>query len=333
MFKKNVRKFKSEFVWVGLIFLEIALFFVLFSFFSSLASGGIGQNVTVITQLTVGNVRPEILNVSIDNDAASVILIANSTKLVSCIALLRDWNNETDINSSTAEFFDNTASSYGDSDDTNEHYTNSSCDINRSFGTWNGVDDDEYLALANCTFAVQYYANPATWNCTVLVKDSYDWNTTNSDTITIETLLAVGLPPTINYGTVNSTYVSDENITEVFNFGNVIINLSLSGYAVTEGDNLSMNCTLGSLKNISINYEKYNLNASIPGVLSLAQFEDNYTNLTSSPVVKRFDLNYRQNDTDNDAFNSTYWRIYVPVGVAGSCQGNIVFGATQAVGS
>ena len=109
--------------------------------------------------------------------------------------------------------------------------------------------------------------------------------------------------------------------------------MSLSGYAINEGDNLSMNCTLGSLKNISINYEKYNLTDSTAGSLTLSQFEADYINLTSSPVVKKFDLNYRQNDGENEAFNSTYWRIYVPVGVAGSCQGNIVFGATQATGS
>jgi len=35
----------------------------------------------------------------------------------------------------------------------------------------------------------------------------------------------------------------------------------------------------------------------------------------------------------NDAINSTYWRIYVPLGVAGTCQGNIVFGATVAPGN
>lgn len=310
------------------------MLFSLFSFFPSLVRGDVsGQNVTVITSLIVGNVGPEILNVSIDDDAATITLIANGTKTVSCVALLRDWNNETDIKAATAEFFDNTASSYGSSDDNNNHYTNSSCNITISFTSWHGVNDDEYLALANCTFSVQYYANPGTWNCTVFVNDTYNWNAINSDVITINELLAVRLPSTINYGTVNSTYVSNENVTNVNNVGNVIINLSLSGYAVNESDGLAMNCSIGNIKNISINYEKYNLNTSTAGSLTLTEFEAAYVNLTSSPVVKKFDLNYRQNDTEDDAINSTYWRIYVPLGVAGSCSGNIVFGATKSNGS
>lgn len=77
-----------------------------------------------------------------------------------------------------------------------------------------------------------------------------------------------------------------------------------------------MNCSIGNIKNISINYEKYNLNTSTAGSLTLTEFEAAYVNLTSSPVVKKFDLNYRQNDTEDDAINSTYWRIYVPLGVA-----------------
>ena len=31
----------------------------------------------------------------------------------------------------------------------------------------------------------------------------------------------------------------------------------------------------------------------------------------------------------NEAQNRTYWRIYVPLGVAGTCQGNIVFGGRK----
>lgn len=94
-----------------------------------------------------------------------------------------------------------------------------------------------------------------------------------------------------------------------------------------------MNCTLGAIKNISVQHEKYNITNSNPGVIDLSQFIANYTNLTSSPVVRTFNLEYRQNDTFNEAINATYWRIYVPLGVAGTCQGNIVFGATVGPGT
>jgi len=324
---------KNEKIQLGiLLILALSLLILIVSYFSENVNsfGGSNQTVVVQTLLDVGNVYPEILNVSIDNGAASITLIPNATKLVSCVALLRDYNNDSDFSHSSAVIFN---SSYSGSDDNNDRYTNSSCFINTSFGSWNGVDDDDYLALANCTFNLYYYSNPGAWNCTYFVNDSVNWNATNSDTITVNELLAVGLPTSINYGTVNATYVSDEKVANVSNMGNVMINLSLSGYAVTEGDNLSMNCSVGNLKNISIYYEKYNLNESITGALSLTSFENNYTNLTGSPVVKRFNLIQRTDDIDHNAINSTYWRIYVPVGVAGTCEGKIIFGATKASGS
>jgi hypothetical protein len=107
----------------------------------------------------------------------------------------------------------------------------------------------------------------------------------------------------------------------------------LRGYAVRDYDNLSMNCTLGAIKNISIVYERYNLTGSTAGALTLANFNLRYANLTGTDVVKKFNLDRRTNDSLNDAYNYTYWRMYVPTGVGGSCSGNIVFGATVATGT
>ena len=325
------KKAKFTIGWVFLCFFLVVILLFFFQPFD-LVGGYVNETVVVTSELTVGNVYPEILNVSINNDADSVTLVPNSTTTVSCVAVIRDFNGEGDINISgktIARFYDSAVSSYDDADDNNYHYSNNSCIFNETFGSYNGYNDDEYTLLANCTFDVWYYANNQTWICEIVSNDTYDYSDSDSDNITIDTLIAIGLPSTINYGTVNATFVSDENITNVTNFGNVKINLSLSGYAFEEGDGLAMNCTLGAIKNISIYYEKYNLTASNPGQLSLTEFENLYTNLTSNPVIKEFNLNYRQNDTVNKATNETYWRIYVPTGVAGTCQGNIVFAATQ----
>ncbi len=319
---------------VGLIFLEVSLLLALFTFVPNQVIAGIGTpNATVITNLTIGNVWPEIINVSVDDDAASIALTAGGTVSVTCIAIVRDYNGDSDIASVNATFYDSVTSSSGATDDNNDHYTNSSCEINTSTGNYNGYADDAYHSLANCTFQVEYYANPQDWVCNVTAADNASWIGQNSDDITVSELLALNLPNTINYGTVNATYVSDENITNITNYGNVQINLSLEGYGVTQGDGIAMNCTLGNVGNISIDYEKYNLTTSNPGVLSLTEFEANYTNITTAPVVKQFDLSYRTNDTVDDAIKQSYWRIYVPKGVAGTCAGNIIFGATVASGS
>jgi hypothetical protein len=196
-----------------------------------------------------------------------------------------------------------------------------------------GVVDDNYHAVGNCTFEVYYYANPGNWNCSMTVIDNASLSDTQQDDINMADLLAIGLPDSINYGTVNATYVSLEQIANVSNAGNVELNLSLSGYAQTEGDGLAMNCSLGRVGNIPLDYEKYNLTSTTAGEVSLTVFENLYLNLTNAPVVKEFNLNQRTNDALDDAVKETFWRIYVPKGAAGSCQGNIVFGATQFDGS
>jgi hypothetical protein len=308
-----------------LLFLELALLVVLFSFFPREVFAGMGENnVTVITNLTVGNVFPEMSNVSVENNASSVALTPNASKVITCVGVATDYNGWNDVKGASATFFDNTSSSYGDVNDNNLHYTNSSCII-----TQEGL----YTDWINCTLNVWYYANAGPWNCTIRVNDSKNKVGYGHDMINISSLLALGLPDIIYYGEVNATEVSAENITNVTNYGNVRINLSLSGYGFWLNDGNAMNCTVGFSKNITINHEKYNLTDTHSGVLEISQTIANYTNLTSAPAVKKYNLNYRQNDTFNEAVNYTYWRIYVPQGVAGTCQGNIVFGATVAPGS
>ena len=330
-------KKKSEsYMKLSLVFLvEIIFLFVIISSFGGWVAGLSGGNVTVLTELKVGAVAPEVLNVSINNYASSINLIPNSTKLVNCQALVRDWNNDTTITNVTAQFFEQGVGTYGGPNDNNFHYTNNSCFINRTFGTWNSIPDTPYTALANCTFHVWYYANPGTWNCTAKVTDNTNLTGYGSGNTTVAQLLAVGLPSSINYGTVNGTFVSNQNLTNVTNEGNTKLNLSLYGYGGTPGDNYAMSCTLGSTPHIPVSDEKYNLTVSHPGTISLTQFAVNYTNLTSTYTVKKFNLASRQNDlkAGTDDTNATYWRIYVPKGVAGNCSGYIVFGASTSPGS
>ena len=321
-----MKEWKKKYLISAFVFLEIILFFVLFFSITNDVFAGFGiGNITVRTNLTVGNVYPEVLNVTLQNGDATFVLIPNDSKTIYCFAHVVDYNGEDDIGYANATFFDN-FTSFTASDDNNSKYTNYSCVVDKSYG-------DQYTAGVNCSFDVWYYANASEWNCSVTVNDSYNWRHANTDNITISPLLALGLPDIIQYGTVNATYVSDENVTNVTNLGNVPVNLSLNGYGFWPGDGNAMNCTLGANKNISIGFEKYNLTSSTPGDLTHVQFIGNYTNLTTDPVIKDFDLNFRHNENVNEAWNYSYWRVYVPLGVAGTCQGNIVFAATQSNGN
>ncbi|GBE20024.1 MAG TPA: hypothetical protein ENG87_04510 [Candidatus Pacearchaeota archaeon] len=331
MIHKKIKKKDDKIIAVFVLF-EVLIFLILILSIVMPSMGiilaGVGEdNVTLSAILQIGNSPPEFTSITI-NSGSSIDLTPNSTTTVIVDIIARDYNGEDDISNITAEFFDNSASFYGDGDDNNYHYTNSSCSIDTSYGDITEVN-------ATCSFEVEYYANNATWNLTALITDNSSLSDLDSNTQTVNTLLAFALPDTIDYGEVNATAVSLEKIANVTNMGNVEVNLSLSGYAVNAGDGNAMKCTMGFVKNISIDYAKYNLTSSTPGILTLSQFEADYTNLTSNVAVKEFDLGYRQNDTDStaDAINQTYWRIYVPLGVAGSCSGNIVFGAVQAGGS
>jgi hypothetical protein len=311
---------------IGFCVLEILLV-VLFLFlflFPKTVFAGIGQNnVTVITNLTVGTSAPIISQIIIEQ--GSINLIPNSQKKINCSVLIEDYDGEADIQNVTAVFFYPSQVSYGSPDDNNTHYTNTSCRVDKTYG-------NEYQAMAHCFFDIWYYANAGSWNCSVVVNDSIPYYTNGTNTTQIQPLLAFGLPDFIDYGTVNATYVSGENISNITNYGNVPVNLSLNGYGFRENDGNAMNCTLGSIKNISIQNEKYNLTGSHTGAIALSDFIGNYTNLTINPIVKTFNLESRQNEDTNEAWNQTYWRIYVPLGVAGTCQGNIIFGAVQANG-
>jgi hypothetical protein len=319
---------------VGLILVELALLGLFFSFNFDFAQAVIGNpNATVATYLQVGNVYPEVLNVSVDAGSSTITLIPNSTRMTWCAAVVRDYNGEADINQVNATFYTVNSSSFAASNDNNYHYTNTSCVINTSFGSFNSYSDDAYTALANCTFNVHYYAVPESWECQIFANDSYGWQANDSDNINVNSLLALGLPNLINYSTVNATFVSDEQNATVENLGNVRLNLSLEGYARTVGDGYAMNCSLGSVQNISIQYEKYNITNTNFGALTHTQTLANYTNLSTTAVIRNFNLTARFNDTVSEAVKLSHWRIYVPIGVAGTCNGNIIFGATTANGA
>lgn len=308
-----------------ILYLEAALILLLFplsfSFFVGEVFAGVGENVTVTTGVTVGSSNPNII--LIDVESGTVSLTPNASTVVNCSVIVEDYDGEADVLLVNATFFDTTNSNPADPDDNNTHYTNASCDLSTGYG-------DSYQVMAHCLFDVEYYANPGNWNCSVYVEDQATYTENETNSTTIEEMLAFGLPDTIDYGTINATFVSNEQAANVTNVGNVMANLSLSGYGASEGDGYSMVCDYGSVQNISIDYEKYNLTASTPGDLSLTHFEGNYTNLTDTPTINEFNLDYRTNETANDRINTTYWRVYVPVGVAGSCNGTIIFGAIKA---
>lgn len=268
------------------------------------------------------NSPPIFLNISIEDDIIvpndEIDLNAGSTKYVKCSAFLSDYDNDS-ISILNGVLYDSVSSSYLGAESNETNYRNNSCSSNSNLG-----GDITYV---ECGFSIWYYANSSNWNCTLKVGDSLNSTKYGSNLTKINKLLAFSLPDSIDYGEVSSLSVSSEIIANVTNFGNSLLNLSLEGYAVNRGDNLSMNCSQGPNKNISIDYEKYNLTQSNAGIMTLAEFEAAYANLSSIESIRNFNLGYRTDEYFDNAVKPTYWRMYVPTGVAGNCSGNIIFGA------
>lgn len=286
-----------------------------------------GYGYDLVENITL-NSPPNITYVNVDDTLTSpqneIDLIPADTKEITCNAIINEYDGENSIINATGRFFDNIVSGYDQLEDNNEHYRNYSCEINYSYGNVNEVE-------VSCTFYVWYYANSQNWNCTIEVEDNLSISSRGGDISFVNPLLALGLDSLITFSLVDSE-ITDESSLEVTNYGNVNINLSLSGYGSEENDGYAMVCSEGEVKNISVEYEKFNLTSSNEGSISLNELESKYVNLTSYPRVNKFNLDYRKEDSINNAIKETYWRLYVPTGVSGDCQGNIIFGAVQAPG-
>ena len=274
------------------------------------------DNITMNSPISFSSV---LVDDSINLTLNEIDLLANNTREVFCEGILDEFDGE-NVTNVFSEFFSSDSSFFGDIDDNNYHYTNSSCFVNESYGT-------ENQSKVFCSYDVWYYANSENWRCEINAGDNLT-NSTGSDDTFINGLLSIEVIDSFDFGSVQNENVSEELEVVVYNRGNIISDLALSGYGVSEGDGYSMVCSGGD--DLDIGNKKYSF-SSVPGNLNLSEFESNYINLTSGGYTNDFNLGFRQDDSLEDSYNSTFWRVYVPSGVGGSCQGNIVFGAVASI--
>src|SRR4030042_5735789 len=109
-----------NFFQLSIFFLEAALlfflFFLFFNIISQIAGADVGENVTIKSELEIGNVAPIIQN--IDIEGGTINLNPNTTKLVNCSALVVDYNGDSTIQNVSARLFDNSFT-YASPDDNN----------------------------------------------------------------------------------------------------------------------------------------------------------------------------------------------------------------------
>ncbi|MBI5176990.1 hypothetical protein HY995_02795 [Candidatus Micrarchaeota archaeon] len=151
-----------------------------------------------------------------------------------CNCTVVDTNGFGDIAAVNATIFNYT---YGEAGAASNlfHYTNNSC------RTYNGALNTIH---ANCSFDVQYYVSPGTWQCRMYFNDTQSASTNNLTNFTIATVLAItNNLTTVNYGSVspgsNSSAVPD-NVT---NWGNIIVDTKFEATNLTSAGNKDINAS------------------------------------------------------------------------------------------
>jgi len=282
------------------------------------------DNTPIESRVNVTNAAPFVTQVNLykqsDEEDTSIDLDEGTTTTLVCNATVNDLNGWSDIVSVNATIYDADSYSLTSPNDNNYHYFQGSC-TNSSVN----ISAREF----SCTFDVWYYANNATWNCSVSAIDIENATGSSMDLSppTITALAALNLSTNlIDFGEMppgNTTDDAHEQNVDVTNTGNVNINLSVDGYGAVDGDGLAMNCTQG---NITISYLRYNITAN-------QDFDVSMWNLTDDKLssgIPKLVISQRVDDGDNgkvNSTNSTYWKLRIPKGVKGFCNGTVTFSA------
>lgn len=257
----------------------------------------------VNTTVNITNAAPMVKLVRIPTPTN---LVAYNNRTIYCNVTTYDFDNDTLV--VNASFHYSTSGPQYPTDQ-NSHYKNISCtrtSIQGFYMNW------------SCGFRVNYFANNGTWYCNSTASDASAYSSNSSIAGTINPLVALKATPLIDYGNLPTLNISSEQIANITNGGNRNINISVTGFGSTLGDGLAMVCDSGS---IGVGNEAYDRSSGSPFAFM--------NPLTASSVkIDNFWVNQRVSET-NDSLNRTYWRIQIPTGAGGVCNGKLLFTASD----
>mgnify|MGYP001592611179 CR=1 FL=1 len=155
-------------------------------------------------------------------------------------------------------------------------------------------------------------------------------STESSDLVNLNEVLGISVETlSLDYGNLSVSQVSKPIRQNVTNAGNIPINVTVRGFGGDDediGQNVTMICDpTVSITNITFNNQRFDTknDTAFAGMYNL-------TNQTR----QIFNLTIPQRTTDNsfgNSSNSTFWRLQIPLGAGGVCNGTIIFGAIDAI--
>lgn len=315
---KDVKGAKGLLAAAAFGFLIVSIFLGIIVYSPGVSST---TNETVRTLVNVTNTEPRIYSVTVTPDPVN--LNPGGIREVVCNASVWDYNGWQDVTNTSATFYiDSYGSSFAYADaDNNYRYVNRSCEPCTQISAMN--------ASCICRFWLHYYAlNSSSWLCNMTVADDWGINSSLlSPNATVNPVIGIDVGDVIDFGNLSVTETSSAIRENVTNMGNLIINVSVEGWGGdnrTTGSNLSMVCRDPYSINISNIYERYSLNDN-------PTFSAMYNITNETTLIPDLTIPNRWNDTHyGNSTNATFWRLYVPLGVAAECNGTVVFSASDA---
>jgi hypothetical protein len=308
----KINKMKTGKYLIASTSILIALTILMFVSFTAISVFSVNNDSFNMT-VDIGNTAPTISNATMAfNDTVTgndIILTASgNTNLVYCNATATDVNGYQDITSAAAKFYHSTSTSPS-ADDKNVHYSavNGTIGVGKcNLGAGSGND-----VPVTCEINLEHEATDGMWYCNITVTDSgalTGFNATNASVAELVAMTVVN--NTVNYGSMSPGATSGQYAVNITNEGNHQIGVQVNG------TNMTCNVTGTIPMTTNIKYDTDNV-----AYASMAQF------LTGSLVtVTGFALTPEGispfND-DQDASGNTFWAINVPVGVKGTCVGNV----------
>ena len=296
-----------------------SMFMLVLLFFALATSVFATNNETVDSILSLtGNIPNSTIFFAVDGEehTGSITLLPNQTTTLSCWGQAFDLDGYDDLNNLTTVIFADSSSRFAP-DNTSVHYTNNSCDMT----FWN-VD-----GRWNCTYTVQYYAEPSEWTCAINITntDEQYYNDTINVTSTVEDLVALEIHnKTVDFGlrAVGENYTADTEIV-VYNTGNVVLDVALDAFnassVFTDDSDQAFNCSIGV---IPVEYLRFSLNSGEDYLNSVPMVAAGATGVQALGLAPQFGGNLV---ADAPTFASTYWAPAIPVNIAGTCTGRIMY--------
>ncbi|MFH1506230.1 MAG: hypothetical protein ABIE94_04580, partial [archaeon] len=263
------------------------------------------QNVTIPSNVTVNNSAPIVSNVVM---SSPINLLAGTTKELNCTGQVSDDNGASDINTTTATLYH--LSVAPGSPDSNETHYSSTCSC---------AQVDNLTNNCTCIFNMWYYADPGTWYCNITAVDIDEAQDSYIFPVTVNALRAINITPTfLDYGDLVYGNISEDLNVSLINLGNTIIDVSAFAYGAAQNDGLAMSCEAG---NISASYERYSHGSgTLYGSMTSVSGNSAAPSLINLNISKRAD-----EDVMSDASEYVYWKLQIPAGAFGLCNGTLTF--------